>query len=177
VSFQLDRDRIQQVVHEIGERLEGDWLLIGGALVALWLEPGRTTEDLDVMGIRGSAEDPRHALLGLADELGLPIEALNSAADFFVQRIPGWEQEIEVLHAGSVGTIYRPSTTLFLLLKLRRLSDQDLSDCVHLVSKAESEGIPINVARVRAALDELAETDDAYLRARRERLRALVRDA
>jgi len=115
----MDGERIRAIVHEIGERLEGDWLLIGGGLVALWIEPGRTTEDLDIVGMAG-CDDPRLALLQLADDLGLPVETLNSAADFFVQRIDGWEREVELLQRGSVGRIFRPSATLFLLLKVGR---------------------------------------------------------
>ena len=53
VPLAFDRERIRKIVHEIGERLEGDWLLVGRALVALWLESERTTEDLDVVWIRG----------------------------------------------------------------------------------------------------------------------------
>jgi len=59
VPASLDRDRIQGIVHEIGEQLAGDWLLIGGGLVALWLEPDRTTEDLDLVGIRGAGHTTR----------------------------------------------------------------------------------------------------------------------
>jgi len=167
----MDGERIRAIVHEIGERLEGDWLLLGGALVALWIESRRTTEDIDVMGFAG-CEDPRLALLQLADDLGLPIETLNSAADFFVQRIDGWESEIELLHRGSAGRIFRPSATLFLLLKLTRLSAQDLSDCLLLIEKAESEDLPLDRNRVLAALDGLEESEDAELAARRAQLRA-----
>ena len=167
----MDAERIRAIVHEIGERLEGDWLLIGGGLVALWIEPGRMTEDLDIVGMTG-CEDPRFALLQLAEDLGLPVETLNSAADFFVRRIDGWEREVELLHSGSVGRVFRPSATLFLLLKLGRLSAQDLSDCVALLQKVGAESLPLDRARVLAALDGLGTTDDESLSGRRERLQA-----
>ena len=166
----MDAERIRAIVHEIGERLEGDWLLIGGGLVALWIEPGRTTEDLHVVGMAG-CEDPRFALLQFADDLGLPVETLNSAADFFVDRIKGWEQDVELLHRGSVGRVFRPSATLFLLLKLGRLSAQDLSDCLLLLQKVQAESLPVDRARALAALDGLAVTDDTALAARRDQLR------
>ena len=47
---QFDRAAIDRVVSAIADELEGDWLLVGGALVALWLEPRRVTEDIDVIG-------------------------------------------------------------------------------------------------------------------------------
>ncbi len=71
-----------------------------------------------------------------------------------------------------MGTIYRPTATLFLLLKLRRLSEQDLSDCLDLLRKVAAESAPLDTARVLAALDGLAETADEQLRARRARLRS-----
>jgi hypothetical protein len=53
----LDRPRISAVVDAVVDRLAGDWLLIGGGLVALWLEPRRLTEDIDLIGIAGSGAD------------------------------------------------------------------------------------------------------------------------
>jgi hypothetical protein len=58
---------------------------IGGEkLREVWLESRRVTEDIDLVGTR---PDSRLRLMELAERLGLPIEAMNSAADFFVRRI------------------------------------------------------------------------------------------
>jgi hypothetical protein len=38
---QFDRAAIERVVSAIADELEGDWLLVGGALVALWLQRSR----------------------------------------------------------------------------------------------------------------------------------------
>ena len=115
--MELDRQRIEALVAAVADRLEGDWLLVGGALVALWLLPRRVTEDVDIIGL-GESGAQRSKLLGLAFDLGLPVETLNSAADFFVERIEGWRQQIEPLHRGAQGTVFRPTPDLFLLLKL-----------------------------------------------------------
>ncbi len=72
----------------------GEWLLVGGALVSVWVEPRRVTEDIDLIGLTG-APDERLALMDAVFSLGLPVEAVNSAADFFVHRISGWRDEIE----------------------------------------------------------------------------------
>lgn len=104
----LDRQAIERIVRAIGDRLEGDWLPSGGALVSLWLDSRRMTEDLDVIGMSGTLQE-RFALMQVASDLGLPIEAVNSAADFFVQRIPGWRQEVEPLLRGARGTVFRPT--------------------------------------------------------------------
>ncbi len=145
---------------------------MGGAAIALWLEPRRVTEDVDVLPMRPTGAE-RLALMGMAERLGLPIEAVNSAADFFVQRIEGWAREVEVLHRGARCTVYRPNATLMVLLKMRRLSERDLDDC-ELVLQS---GARIDAARLLDALEALPETPDRALVDRRERLRALIETA
>jgi len=168
----LDRARIEQVLEAITER-EGEWLLVGGAFVALWLEPRRTTEDIDIVGLRGTPEE-RYALMDVAEQLGLPVEAVNSAADFFVHRIDGWREQITILRKGARGTIYRPTVTLFVLLKMRRLSERDLDDCEAALLHARGEGETVDVARLLAALAALPPTSDADLERRRGVLRAAL---
>jgi hypothetical protein len=166
----LDRPRISAVLDAVIDRLPGDWLLIGGGLVALWLEPRRLTEDIDLVGIAGSGAD-RLALLGLAKDLGLPVEALNSAADFFVYRIADWRAHVEPFRTGATGRVFRPSATLFLLLKLARLSEQDLADCLSLLDRPRAEGGGIDLGRVFAALADLPPAADSDSAQRRDRLR------
>jgi hypothetical protein len=149
--------------------LEGRWLLIGGAAVAAWLIPDRTTEDIDLVGMAGT-QDERFALMNLALDAALPVEAVNSAADFFVRRIADWQDHLVVLHQGPRATIYRPDSTLFLLLKLGRLSEVDLADCEACLVAAE----PFDAGRVLSALDALPESADRGLADRRAALRALV---
>jgi hypothetical protein len=170
---ELDRGRLDEIVDAIAERLPGEWLLVGGALAALWLEPRRTTEDVDVVGLGGTTGE-RMALMQLAGELDLPVEALNSAADFFVRRIEGWRDEVEPFRQGSRGRIYRPTVTLFVLLKLRRLSEPDLADCLAAVARARTDGLRFDPSRVLAALDTLEPAAETELARRREQLRAAV---
>jgi hypothetical protein len=146
---------------------------VGGALVALWLDTRRVTEDVDLVGLEGTGAD-RLALLGLATDLGLPVEALNSAADYFVHQISDWREHLELFRVGPAGRIFRPSATLFLLLKLRRLSTRDLEDCLELIQRCEQDGVEIDTARVRSSLAALGPSADAALTARRERLLAAV---
>src|SRR5205085_12680271 len=120
------------------DRLPGDWLLIGGGLAALWFDARRVTEDVDLVGIEGTGAD-RLSLLGLAHDLGLPVEAVNSAADFFVHRISDWREQLEIFRVGRTGRIFRPTPTLFLLLKMRRLSTRDLDDCLRLLDRCRSD--------------------------------------
>ena len=166
----LDRERLEALLSAMAERLQGDWLLVGGALAALWLdEPSRTTEDVDLVGLSGAPEE-RLALMQFAEDMGLPIEAVNSAADFFVRRIPGWQEEIEIFRTGPKSRIYRPTPTLFLLLKIDRLSEQDLGDCLATIRKVRGAGLRLDSTRVLSTLDALTPSD-APLQERRRLLR------
>ena len=144
--------------------------MLGGSYVALCLDARRSTEDIDLIPVGGGAE--RRHLLYLSDDLGLPIEAVNSAADFFVERIKGWRDEIELLLTGAKGRIFRPTATLFLLLKARRLSPIDLTDCLTQIRSSREAGRALDAARVLRLLDELAPGE-----AELEKRRAILRDA
>ena len=125
------------------------------------------------MGIEGTGAN-RLELLGLAHDLGLPVEAVNSAADFFVDRIVGWRQLIEPFRQGAGARIFRPSPTLFLLLKLRRLSARDLDDCLSLLARVKTDNLAIDAEHSLAALEQLPPVEDASLMNRRLRLRAAL---
>ncbi|MFN0253267.1 MAG: hypothetical protein ACKV2T_40730 [Kofleriaceae bacterium] len=168
MSARFDRIRIDEFVALAARTLDGEWLLIGGGAAAVWFAPSRTTEDIDIVGLRGTQDD-RFALMELAATAGIPIEAVNSAADFFVRRIPDWRDELVVLTAGRA-TIYRPTATLFLLLKIGRLSATDLDDCMKLIVHVASTGEPLDRVRVGSTLAALAPTDDVALAARRVEL-------
>ncbi len=165
-AAELDRQQISELLDQLGERLSGEWLLVGGALVSVWVEPRRVTQDIDLLGLVGAPSE-RLALMDAVFSLGLPIEVVNSAADFFVHRIPGWRDEIEVLRRYAHCAFYRPTPTLFVLLKMDRLSEQDLQDCIGVISKARAEALPLDESRLRSAMLKLHPSDDARLVLRR----------
>lgn len=169
----FSRARIEALVERAGERLEGEWLLIGGSAAAVWFLSTRTTEDIDLIGLAGT-QAQRLALMELAAEAGLPVEAVNSAGDYFLRQIPDWRDQLVLLHAGARATIYRPSATLFLLLKIRRLSVVDHDDCLALLAHVRQTGETVDTARVIAALDALPPTSDRALAERRAALRAAL---
>src|SRR5437016_2250604 len=114
-ALELDRDRIEKLLGRVVDRLSGDWVLLGGALAAVWFRQDRVTEDIDLVSIEDSQER-RFELMEFVSSEGLPVEAVNSAADFFLRRIQGWKTELEPFRQGATARIYRPSPTLFLLL-------------------------------------------------------------
>lgn len=161
---------MRSLVEQIGQRLDGEWLLIGGAAAADWFAPARTTEDIDLIGLGGTQAE-RFALMQFAADVGLPIEAVNSAADFFVRRVDGWRDQLVILHRGPRATVFRPSSTLFVLLKIARLSQTDLEDCLGLIAHCKTSDEAIEHDRVTAALAALPATDDQMMHVRRRRLR------
>lgn len=165
---QLDRARIEAILGVLMSRLRGDWLLVGGGLVAIWLEPRRVTEDLDLIGLAGGNEQ-RWQLMELAESVGLPIEAVNSAAEYFVRRIDGWQDELTLLSESPTARLFRPTPTLFLLLKIARLSTQDLEDCRALLGSPEAGSL--DRERVLAALAVLPSAEDPAVENHRNELR------
>jgi hypothetical protein len=161
VEPRLSKERIQ---------LEGDWVLVGGALAALWFSPDRVTEDIDLIAL-SEHPDRRYALMDFALAQELPLEAVNSAADFFLRRFPRWTEELELLHAGPAARIFRPTPTLFLLLKIGRMSEADLADCLGLLDLAANDGLAVDRARVLTHLAALAPPESGRAALRREQLR------
>ena len=145
-------------------------MVVGGAAAAAWFSDARITEDVDLIALDASAAQ-RLALMDFAVANGLPVESVNSAADFFVRRIDGWRDQLVPLVRGARATIYRPTATLYLLLKIGRLSATDLDDCIELLQHCQRTDESIDVVRILERLDALPTSDDAALVARRMELR------
>ena len=45
----LDVSIVVRLLEEAEARLEGEWLLVGGALAGVWFSPDRMTEDIDLI--------------------------------------------------------------------------------------------------------------------------------
>ncbi len=165
----LSKERIQQLVEAAGEQLTGDWVLVGGALAALWFAADRVTVDVDLISLPDRPER-RYEIMDFALAQGLPLEAVNSAADFFLRRIPGWADDLE-LHEGTRARILRPTPALFLILKCGRMSEADLSDCLGLLALAQRTGMHVDRARVLAHLAGLPPAESEEATKRRESLR------
>ena len=166
---ELDRVRTEAFLARAVDSLEGDWLLLGGALAAVWFRAERRTEDIDLIGF-GGTQGERLRLMELAESAGLPVEAVNSAADFFVHRIPDWRQRVVPFRQGARATIWRPDTTLFVLLKIGRLSETDLADCLALLDHPASRAEPVDARRLLDALKALGDTPNGPLAARRRQI-------
>ena len=81
----LRRDAIHAFFRSAAAHLAGEWVLVGGAVVALLFDEERGTEDLDLVAV-DPQPDSRFQLMHAALAAGMGAETVNSAADFFLWR-------------------------------------------------------------------------------------------
>lgn len=143
-------------VKKILEKIDCDWLIIGGSLLILLKASERATTDIDICPIEELTNERRLQLMDVAQQSGLPIEAINPAADFFLRQIPNWKESLVLYKTGKNGNLYRPSLELYFKLKLNRASDSDISDCISFLKWYEKN----NLAFDKAKLFEILSTGD-----------------
>lgn len=127
----MDSTQVTEILDFICDHLGGDWFLTGGALVRLYFDETRGTEDVDLVKLQHpslSDEAAKNKLFRWLIDRGLGPEWVNSAVEPFVQEVPTWKKETVLIRSGSKGNIYRPSLTLFVYLKLRRGTEIDVLD-------------------------------------------------
>jgi hypothetical protein len=69
----------------------------------------------------------------IAEKIGLAPEAINQAGAFFLNRIPRWEDNLVPILQTKHFSLSRPNSFLFLQLKIARLSESDLGDCLNML--------------------------------------------
>lgn len=131
MSAVLNSKLLKQFLKKAGESLDGEWLLIGGTLLPALGVDIRSTVDIDFIGLGKKEAAQSLELMELSESLKLPIETVNQAAAFFLNKIGYDKENLLVLHKGKKATIYRPSAELFFKLKIGRLSETDAMDCAH----------------------------------------------
>lgn len=151
----LDSKTLSVFLKMAGDRLEGDWVIIGGIVLALLGIRHRVTLDIDIVGPAEATQEQTLALMEIAEKLGLPVEAINQVGAFFLRRIPGWETLLVRLHEGKSAVIHRPQVTLYILLKLRRFTETDLVDCLEFLRFARKAGEKPDKRRIRKAVRDL----------------------
>jgi hypothetical protein len=131
---------IARFFDEAARRLTGDWVLIGGAVLAALGREIRVTLDIDFIP-RDAQQGARIlAVMESAEAAGLPIEAVNSAAVYFLEKIPDYAEHLRLLFDRGSFRVFRPDTSLFIRLKTRRMSEADLEDCLEFIRFARESG-------------------------------------
>ena len=152
----LDQKTLQRFLKLAADRLVGNWVIMGAIVLPLLGIDHRTTNDIDMAGPEDAGNEGLFTLMSIAEHLGLPVETINQAGAYFLHGIDGWRDEIILLHQGENASIHRPSVTLFVLLKLGRMTESDLIDCLEFLRFAKKRGEIVDVARldkiIRAAM-------------------------
>lgn len=139
--------------------LEGDWVLIGGSLLAVINAESRSTSDIDLCSIDELSNEKRISLMKLAEQAGLSIESINPAADYFLKQIPNWKNSLVILQSGLKGNLYRPSLELYISLKLARATDTDIKDCISFLKWHLKNNINFDQEKIKQTLSEKQESN------------------
>jgi len=169
----LDSKLLKKLLDAATEKLDGEWILLGGTLLpALGVET-RPTVDVDLICLKKGSNKQSLKLMALAESLGLPVETINQAGAYFLEKTKYTRADLIVLKKGKRATLFRPTLTLFWKLKISRLSESDLSDCVHYLKFSRDRGEKVETSVLTALIEQALRERPTADRA--GRLEALLR--
>ncbi len=168
----LDRPTLEEFVRQAADAVDGDWVILGGTVLPLLGAGDRATFDIDLVPVADASQSDVIMLMEIAEGLGLPVESVNQAGAFFLRKIPDFEEHLVLLHEGSRARILRPDPTLYVSLKVGRLSESDLEDCFSFLIFAHSAGESLDRPRLVKLLRQ--EIRAAGSERRRQRLESLL---
>ena len=171
----LDSELLKELLARAADQLEGKWLLLGGTLLpALGLDV-RSTVDVDLVSLERTGPNQTLRLMELAETLGLPVETINQAAAFFLEKAGYTEDDLILLRKGKSAVIYRPTVELYWKLKIPRLTESDLLDCQHYFHYSKGQKNPFDEESLRALVELALQGPSSPERVRRlEQLLAIV---
>ncbi len=129
----LTPKKLKEFISLVSKNLKGEWVLIGGTVLPLLGVHHRITVDIDLIGKNNKERAQQLELMKLAEKLKIPAETINQAGALFLEKIKGFEKKLEILLESKECKIYRPNLSLFLELKLERLSESDKEDCLEMI--------------------------------------------
>jgi hypothetical protein len=163
----LDRPTLQRFVELAADSVEGDWVVIGGTVLPLLGVGRRATLDIDFVPVGGASESDVLELMEIAEKLGLPVEAVNQAGAYFLRKILDFREHLVLLHEGTRARIFRPDPTLYLSLKIPRLSEADLEDCLAFLAFARQSEETLDKSRLLKLIrSEIRRSDSINRRSR-----------
>ncbi len=172
----IEASTIQKLFRELDGKIRGDWVLLGGSLLPVLGAHYRVTYDIDLACVGEATQSDSLALFTAAEKVGLPIEAVNTAAAYFLHRIAGFQKSLLPLFEGKELRILRPDLSLYWRLKLARLSESDVQDCLAYLKSTQDTGGSIDLPDLQKILSKaLAESgSDRTRKASLQRLGAAL---
>ncbi len=164
----ISKELLDQFFELASEKLSGEWILLGGSILPYLGRPIRATVDIDLATTSLRAGERQLELMEIAESLSLPAEAVNTTAEFFVRKIPGFENNLVHLYSKGDFRVSRPNVNLFIQLKISRLSESDLDDTLEFLQFAREIEEYIDVSFLETLiLKELQKGDHRINRLKR----------
>ena len=160
----ISENQYELFLQNVLEQIDCDWVIIGGSLLALLKATNRSTTDIDICSLDELTNERRLHLMNIAQKSGLPIEAINPAADFFLRQISDWKKSLVLFKVGLKGSLYRPSLELYFKLKLKRCSESDIQDCISFLNWHRDNSLNYNKTNLLAILESYDQVKVGQLR-------------
>ena len=140
IATSIDSKLMKKFIDLAVNQLEGEWIIIGGTVLPLMGIDLRVTVDIDLINLAAKNSNS-HALqlMEIAESLGLPVETINQAGAYFLSKIEDVRDHLVLFQSAKKCKIYRPDVFLFLQLKIARLSQSDLDDCIAFMENNQEE--------------------------------------
>lgn len=122
---------IQSFVKLAKQKLSGNWILLGGTVLHYFNKDLRVTTDIDIYrNDSKSSNADQLELMKISESLNLPVETINISAGFFLEKMKDYSKHLVLIEESKKFKLYRPDLYLFCRLKIQRLSEGDLQDCI-----------------------------------------------
>lgn len=124
----MNSQEITALINALMDKLEGEWVLVGGSLLHYLGLTDRQTLDIDLVPKSKVDNTMTLAAMEIAVSHHQPPETINFSAEYFLKKQKSWEKQLVVLKKTKKGAFYRPNKKLFRKLKEARGSETDLLD-------------------------------------------------
>jgi len=169
----LDSKLLNKFLGHCGDSLEGDWLLLGGTLLPAVGLNIRSTVDIDIVHLESKeSKNQTLALMDIAEKLGLGVESVNQAAAYFLEKCGYKKEDLILFHKGRKARIFRPSVALYWKLKVNRMTESDLTDCLHYYNYCLGQKDKIQTSQLKMILESTAGQEMALQK--RDRIKVLM---
>lgn len=120
---------MQKFLQAVLKKMKGDWVVVGGTVLPLMGIDHRFTVDIDIVSTNENADmQDSIQLMEVAEALGMPVDAINQAAAYFLRKALNYRQHLILLAESNDCRVFRPDLFLYVQLKIARLSESDLTD-------------------------------------------------
>lgn len=166
----INHSIVNKFIKKALENLNGDWVIIGGTVLSLLGIEDRVTVDIDLISLRNNHSNAQTIkLMEIADSLGLPVETVNQSGEFYLKKIPNFMDHLELFAESRKCKIYRPNAYLFFELKLARMTETDILDCIKFMKYKEAETLS-HKAKILSLIKDISKSVNSE---KRERLMSL----